>query len=178
MANDLTAAQEVSAEPAPPAFPAPDPARRPARLALYLGGTLLIAGAIALYLGYNGAATNSLPQAQTPYLISGGLVGVALTAVGGITVAMYVLLTVQADFRGELHALRESMERLSEAVSHQAFGNTNGSASAGGTVMVARSSSSYHRADCRLVERTEHARPMPRTEADREGLLPCRICKP
>jgi hypothetical protein len=178
MANDLTAAPEVSAETGPPAFPPPDPARRPARVALYVGAVLLITGAIALYLGYNGAATNALPQAQTPYVISGGLVGVALMAVGGITVALYVLLTVQADFRGELHKLRESMELLSEAVSHQAFGTTNGHGLAGGTVMVARSSSSYHKADCRLVERTEHARPMPRAEADREGLLPCRICKP
>ena len=163
---------------AAPNLTEPDPARRPARLALYLGMGLVIIGAIALYLGYNGAATNALVQAQTPYVISGGLLGVGLLALGGISISLYVVLVVQADFRTELNGMRESIEKLSDAVSYQAFGGSNGTGGTEGTVMVARGSSSFHRSDCRLVQRSEHARPMPREEADREGLLPCRICKP
>lgn len=158
----------------------PDPARRPARLALYLGVLLLALGAVALYLGYNGAATNPLPAAQTPYVISGGLVGLGLLALGGITLALYVVMTIQADFRGELNAMRETMEKLTEAISYQAFGSSNGHGPslAGGMVLVARGSTSFHKADCRLVERAESTKPFPRDEAEREGLLPCRICKP
>ncbi len=157
---------------------APDPARRPARLALYVGGTMMIIGAVALYLGYNGAATNPLVQAQIPFVISGGLVGLGLLALGGISLAVYVVLVVQADFRTELNAMRESIEQLSEALSHQAFGSANGAGATADLVLVARGSSSFHRSECRLVQRSERSRPMPRADADREGLLPCRICKP
>jgi hypothetical protein len=158
----------------------PDPARRPARLALYVGIVLLILGGIAMYKGYDGAAKNALVQAQTPYVISGGLLGLGLLALGGITIALHVIMSIQTDFRSELNSMRETMERLAEAISYQAFGSQNGSGPslAGGMVMVARGSTSFHRADCRLVERAGNAKPLPREEADREGLLPCRICKP
>ncbi|HVL32115.1 MAG TPA: hypothetical protein VM600_00865 [Actinomycetota bacterium] len=158
----------------------PDPVRRPARLALYLGAALILAGIVALYLGYDGAATNPLPQAQTPYVISGGLLGLGLMALGGVTIAVYVLLQVQGDLRSELGAMRESMDRLSEVIAHEAFSSASKSAtpSSNGTVMVARGAASFHRADCRLVVRAEGVTPLPREEADRTGLVPCRICKP
>lgn len=160
----------------------PDPAQRPARLAMYLGVVFVVAGAVALYLGYNGAATNPLVQAQFPYLISGGLVGLALVLLGGITIGLHVLLRVQADFRGELSVMRESMEQLADVLSRQAFAKTNGASSgasaSNGMVIVARGANSFHRADCRLVASVDRSRPMPREEADRTGLIPCRICKP
>jgi hypothetical protein len=162
----------------PTAVSEPDPTQRPARLALYVGIILVIVGASALYLGYNGAATNPLVQAQIPFVISGGLVGLGLLALGGISLAMSVILSIQSDFRTELNTMRESIEHLSEAVSYQAFGGANGSKQATDIVMVARGSTSFHRKECRLVERSEHSRPLPRDEADREGMLPCRICKP
>lgn len=175
---DQTTTQERTSVELTPDLGEPDAARRPARLALYLGIACFALGAAALYLGYDGAATHPLVQAQIPYVISGGLVGLGLLALGGISIAMYVVLAIQSDFRRELGAMRESVERLSEAISYQAFGTNNGQAGSAEVVMVARGSSSFHRADCRLVERAEHSKPLPRQEADREGLLPCRICKP
>ena len=156
----------------------PDPAQRPARLALYLGAGLLITGAVVLYLGYNGAATNPIAEAQLPYVISGGLLGVALMVLGGIAAAVHVLLQVQADFRKELNTMRESMEQLSEAMSHQMFDGSAPSTNGHSIVLVTRGASSFHREDCRLVQRAEHVKPLPRDEADRSGLTPCRICKP
>lgn len=156
----------------------PDPAQRPARLALYLGAALVVAGGVILYLGYNGAATNPVVQAQMPYVISGGLLGLGLMALGGIAVAVHVILQVQADFRTELSAMRESMEQLSEAMSHQLFRDTAPSSNGYATVLVTRGATSFHREDCRLVQRAEHLKALPREEADREGLTPCRICKP
>jgi hypothetical protein len=161
-----------------PQLDEPDAVRRPARLALYVGVVCFILGAVALYLGYNGAATNALVQAQMPYVISGGLAGLGLLALGGISIALYVILVIQADFRRELGAMREAIEQLSESISYQTFGSRNGQTTSADVVMVARGSSSFHRADCRLVERAEHTKPLPREEADREGMLPCRICKP
>ncbi|HEX9713299.1 MAG TPA: hypothetical protein VGB52_12230 [Actinomycetota bacterium] len=157
----------------------PDPAHRPARLALYLGIALVAAGAVIMYLGYNGAATTAVPAAQTPYIISGGLLGVGLLALGGIAVAVHVILAVQADFRVELRGMRDSIEQLAEAMTRQAFASGGLPSTNGHTiVMVARGASSFHREECRLVQRADHLRSIPKDEADREGLAPCRICKP
>lgn len=153
----------------------PDPARRPARLALY-GGLLLIGlGLLAIYLGYNGAATHPLPQAQTPYVISGGLLGIGLLALGGITAGLAVLLIVQADFRTEMLGMREALERLADATAGRAVGGASG---ANGTVVVTPEAGSYHRPGCALVSRAEHVRPSPRAQAADAGLVACRVCKP
>lgn len=157
----------------------PDPALRPARLALYVGIALAAVGAVVLYLGYNGAATNSLPQAQTPYVISGGLLGVGLMVIGTVVIALHVLLRVQADFRAEIAETRRALEEIGESFARQAvLGGTAATPSTNGTVMVTKSSSSYHRPDCRLVARAGHARPLAREEAGLAGLTPCRICRP
>ena len=163
-----------------PSVPEPDPAQRPARLALYLGGALVLVGGIVMYFGYDGAAKSAVPQAQTPYVISGGLLGLALMVLGGIGLAVHVLLQVQADFRTELNAMRENIEVLADALSHQVFGtgSTAKAPSSNGTVMVAQGATSFHRPDCRLVTAAQHVRPLPREEADRTGLIPCRVCKP
>lgn len=153
----------------------PDPAQRPARLALYGGLALIAVGGVVLYLGYNGAATHPVPQAQTPYVISGGLLGIALMALGGITAALAVLLRVQADLRTDLSAMRESIERLADATAARTLA---GSPSANGTVLVTPEAGSFHRPDCKLVARAEHVRPSPRSAATDEGLAPCRVCKP
>lgn len=157
----------------------PDPAQRPARLALYVGIALAAVGGIVLYLGYNGAATNPLPQAQTPYVISGGLLGVGLMVIGTVVIALHVLLRVQADFRSEIAETRRALEEIGESMARQAvISGMAAKPSANGTVMVTKNSSSYHRPDCRLVARAGHARPIPRDEAGRSGLIPCRVCRP
>lgn len=157
----------------------PDPVRRPARLALYAGAGLLLAGLIALYLGYNGAATNAIPQAQTPFVISGGLFGLGLMTLGGIALALHVILQIQGDFRAELRVMREAVQSLNESLSRSLAAATPAmGAHTNGTVMVARDGSSFHRPGCRLVARTEHVRPFARAEANDAGLIPCRICKP
>ncbi len=159
----------------------PDPARRPARIALYVGLAGIALGALVMYLGYNGTATNPVAPAQTPYLISGGMLGLGLMALGGIAVALYVVLQIQADLRAELRAMRESTDRLTETIARQMFAaplSPIAKATTNGNVYVARGASSYHRADCRLVSRAENVKPLPREEAGRAGLVACRICKP
>lgn len=157
--------------------PPPDPAQRPARLALYLGVLLIAVGLVALYLGYNGVATNANEVAQTPYLISGGMAGLGLLGLGGISVAVFVLLRVQADLRRDLTDLRETVDSLTDAVGRQGYNGSNGHApSANGTVMVTEGSRTFHRPDCRLVTRAGHARPVAKSETG--GLTPCRICRP
>lgn len=153
----------------------PDPAQRPARLALYGGLILIGLGLLAIYLGYNGAATHPLPQAQTPYVISGGLLGIGLLALGGITAGLAVLLRVQADFRTEMLGMREALERLADSMAGTTLSSTPGM---NGTVVVTPEAGSFHRPECALVARAEHVRPSPRAQAAEAGLKACRVCKP
>lgn len=150
------------------------PARRPARLTLYLGVTLLVVGAIVLYVGYNGTATNSVLPAQIPFIVSGGFVGLGLLVLGGIALAVYAVLAVQADFRQELREVQWAVRELAGAVARSPAAS---SASPNG-VVAARGASSFHRPGCRIVRRAGQLRQLPRDEADRSGLAPCRVCEP
>jgi hypothetical protein len=168
---------EQHAAPVARAVAEPDPALRPARLALYLGIALIVVGAIVLYRGYDGAAHNPLVQAQMPYLISGGLFGIALMMLGGISLGVYVVLRVQADLRGELNTVRESVDQLADTMARRAISNGAGT-STNGFVMVTRGSSTYHRPECSLVQRSGHASPVSKTDAAERGSSACRICRP
>ncbi|MFN2613857.1 MAG: hypothetical protein ABR552_03450 [Actinomycetota bacterium] len=155
----------------------PDPALRPARLALYLGIALIVIGGIVLYRGYDGAAHNPLVQAQMPFLISGGIFGLALMMLGGISLGVYVILRVQADLRSELNEVRVSVDQLADVTAKRALSGSNG-ASANGFVMVTRGSSTYHKPDCSLVQRSGSANPVAKADAAQRGLTACRICRP
>ena len=81
----------------------PDPTQRPARLALYLGGVLVLLGFVVLMIGWWGAANNPVVEAQMPYLISGGLIGLGFMLLGGISFAAGAVLRVAGEIRAELH---------------------------------------------------------------------------
>ena len=50
----------------------------------FVGGVaLVVAAAVAIFIGWWGASGTSDPSQQSPYLISGGSLGVALAAIGG-----------------------------------------------------------------------------------------------
>jgi hypothetical protein len=65
-------------------------------------------GAIALFLGWQGASTTEYPAAQLPYIVSGGIGG-ALVVVFGAT------LLISADLRDEWHKLDRIERWLQEA---------------------------------------------------------------
>ncbi|MBI4729212.1 MAG: hypothetical protein HY775_06870 [Acidobacteria bacterium] len=153
------------------------PAQRPARLVLYAGCVFVVLGAAVLYLGYNGMATNELPPAQAPYLISGGLTGLALLLLGGMALFLYAVLQAQSDLRRDLRQIRGAVEDLAEGLA-AATSPAPGSASANGTVMIARGARSYHRPECQLLERAQGVRPAAPDDAALAGLTPCRVCRP
>jgi hypothetical protein len=64
-----------------------------------------LAGAVALFVGWNGASQTAYPAEQLPYLLSGGLVGLFLFGAGAT-------LWLSADLRdewGELRGIREEL---------------------------------------------------------------------
>ena len=71
------------------------------------GAGLMLAGALAMFLGWLGARDSLLETQQIPYVISGGLWGIFLLGVGGT-------LWLSADTRDEWRKL----DRLEERVAH------------------------------------------------------------
>ena len=74
-----------------------------------LGGVLGIAycivGFFLIFLGWNGAASNDREPAQIPYLISGGLGGLALVVLGSALIVANSLRADRVELRGAIQDL-------------------------------------------------------------------------
>ena len=135
-----------------------------------LGGKLGLvfcgAGLGLIWAGWNGAATYNDIRKQFPYLISGGIAGLALVVIG---VGLMVIQSQRADrvqLEANLVELRLILERMTGVAA------TDGSADAG---LVVAGPNTYHRPDCKLVA----GRDLPRIsleQAASAGLESCRVC--
>lgn len=141
------------------------------RLGGQLGVGLCLIGFVALFFGWNGAASSGIIVSQFPYLISGGMVGLAFVVMGA---AMLVVQNQRAD-RSRLEA---ALDRLAAAVERQGGASGIGGAGTGLPGYVVAGSTSYHRLECSLTEAREEARLVPLEDAVGSRLTPCRICRP
>jgi hypothetical protein len=139
-----------------------------------LGGKLglffCIAGFAAMWAGWNGAASYNDIRKQFPYLISGGLIGLALVVIG---VGLMIIQSQRADrvqLEANLTELRSILERMTGLPA------SNGAAESGTNLVVA-GPSAYHRPTCKLVAGRD-LRKMPVQQAESAGLEPCRTCAP
>jgi hypothetical protein len=162
-----------------------------------LGGQLgigyCLAGIVLIFLGWNGAASYDRVTAQIPYLVSGGLAGLALVVLGASLLIVQSNRTDRAALQASVDELRGALERLAApgtpgragaagaATGSAARGSAGGSGGitweASGTDVVA-GPNAYHRPDCRLVEGQAGLVPMTLSAAQDRGLTPCRICAP
>jgi len=129
-------------------------------------------GLIAIAFGYNGASSDPRIAAQFPYLISGGLVGIAFVIIGS------ALIVIQA-YREERMRLEAKLDELISVVS-RGGGLSRGGAPAPQNLagLVAAGSSSYHTPGCRLVDGREEVEYLTPEEARGRVLQPCRVCQP
>lgn len=139
-----------------------------------LGIAYCLAGFALIFLGWNGAASYDRVSAQVPYVVSGGIGGLALVVLGT------GLIIVQSH-RADRGALEATMLDLHDVLDRLAAGRTAevvaaGVEGAGGDVLAGPRS--YHRVDCRLVEGQSDLIPMSAEAAEARGLEPCRVCVP
>jgi uncharacterized membrane protein len=135
-----------------------------------LGLSFCIAGLAVIWGGWNGAASYNDIRKQFPYLISGGIAGLALVVIG---VGLMVIQSQRADrvqLESNLTELRLILDRLT------AVPATNGSSESAGGLVVA-GPSAFHRPSCRLVAGRDLPKMTPE-QAAVAGLEPCRTCKP
>ena len=71
------------------------------------GVVLVVAGFIALFLGWSGAADKDFVQGQVPYVISGGMIGLGLIGAGLTVVNVQARRADQAELLQRLETLLE-----------------------------------------------------------------------
>jgi hypothetical protein len=140
------------------------------RQARIIGLTAVVAGFVAIGLGWAGAANKACVDCQFPYLISGAAAGIGLIIFGGV-------MLILAQIRAERAHLVDSLERVVPAAIPAVQGVVAPRAAIANGQVVA-GSASYHRPDCRLVREKHDLPVMDESVAAASGLTPCRVCHP
>ena len=144
------------------------------RLGARLGVTVCVLGFVLIFFGWNGAASVDRVQSQFPYLISGGIAGLALVVVGA------ALIVVETS-RDDRNKLRQEIAELRNALGQAGAGGPNGSRPAApppsaGEFVVGQHS--YHRPGCPLLEGRGELERLAGAEVAERGLDACRVCEP
>jgi hypothetical protein len=151
---------------------------RPDGLLGAAAAVLLPLGVLVILLGWYGAAHTPYLFEQVPYLISGGLIGLALVLGGGLAYfATWIARGVSAqqqssdELVGLLREIRDQLatrpaEAPARSAKRQANGHSTFVATAGGSML--------HRADCSIVTGRADVRPVDSSS----GLSPCGLCNP
>lgn len=148
-----------------------------------VGWALAALGALFIVLGYLGVANEALVAKQIPYLVSGGIGGMVLVAVGAF-------LLGTDDVRKQL-ARVEQLESMVEDLHHSllvpaggrepvapAGPSTNGAVAVDSDELVALARGrSYHRAGCSMVA-GKATTPVDADNVSARGLRPCPLCSP
>jgi hypothetical protein len=139
-----------------------------------LGGKLglffCVAGLAVIWAGWNGAGSYNDIRKQFPYLISGGIAGLALVVIGAALMIIQSQRVDRVQLEANLTELRNILERMTGRPS------SNGAAESDTNLVVA-GPSAYHRPTCKLVAGRD-LRKMPVEEAEAANLEPCRTCAP
>lgn len=139
----------------------------------WAGAILMPLGIVAIILGYYGAANTPYQYEQFSYLVSGGLLGLGLTFLGGFLYFGAWLARIAADGRESSKRLADTLLVLADVTSRAASLNDQGVDTAALPVTTG-AGTTVHRRDCALIAHREDLQPA----ADRPGLTPCRVCKP
>jgi hypothetical protein len=135
------------------------------------GLALVAVGIIAVAVGWNGAAGQLSVTAQVPYILSGGLIGIAFVILGG------ALLIVQGA-REDRAILEAKFDLLAEAFLEGQGRAARADAPRDVSGLVVAGSASYHVPGCRLVDGREETSYLTPTEAREAELKACRVCQP
>jgi hypothetical protein len=86
------------------------------RFLMSVAAALMAAGILVIVLGWVGAANSVLIEEQVPYLISGGLLGLALALIGALTLFTHWLTVGIRDARAHEAARRRDHLELVDAI--------------------------------------------------------------
>ena len=89
------------------------------RALLTIGAVMLPLGLMLILLGWYGASHTTLLFEQTPYLISGGILGLGLVVAGGFVYFGYWVMRLARELRTQSDAVTTALARLEEVMSER-----------------------------------------------------------
>jgi hypothetical protein len=133
------------------------------------GGVLMPLGVLLVLAGWYGASHTTRLFEEIPYLISGGMLGIAFAAIGASLYFGYWLTRLVGHAREIVDGLARIEQRLDAASPAAEAADTRLVATRGGAL--------YHRPDCSVVagRSASELRTVTTTTA---GLSPCKLCAP
>ena len=152
----------------------------------YLGYILIAVGGILLLVGYLGVSREVIVARQIPYLVSGGLVGLAAVTLGG---RLLLIEDLRRD-SGRLDRLEKAVQELHQVLLYRPDAPTVAEAAAASTavngaraaaaekLLVLPGGESFHRPDCPVVGDKPAGRTVTLETAQRKGLHACPLCQP
>jgi hypothetical protein len=138
-----------------------------------LGLTFITLGFVFIFFAWNGAAEQNFIQGQFPYVLSGGITGMALVVTGSL---LLFLSTIRAERELMSEKLDEVVRLLGRNLAGLQFSSTNGGSELATKVVAA--SSHYHRSECKILEGKNGLITVSLQQAINEGLQACRVCDP
>src|SRR3954469_16578039 len=145
----------------------------------YLGYVLIGLGFLLILVGYLGVSREVYVGRQIPYVVSGGLLGLAAITLGS---RLLMIEDLRRD-SGRLDRLEKAVIDLHQALLARPDAPQPGQASANGRTAAERlltvaGGESFHRPGCPLVEGKSSSRSVTAETARRKGLRPCPMCQP
>ena len=153
---------------------------RDERWLLIVGGTAMPLGFVFILLGWYGSAQTVLPFEQIPYLISGGLLGLALVIGGGLLYFAYWLTLQVREARVERERVSAHQERLERVIGELADRLALAAAGPGHTgpaqerVVTTAGGTLLHRPTCRVTFGLE----VVEITHEQDTLALCALCQP
>ena len=140
----------------------------------WAGAILLPLGLVVIILGWYGAANTPYQYDQLSYLVSGGLLGLGLTFVGGFLYFGAWLARIANDGRESNKRLADTLLVLADVTSRSAAINDNG-VDVDALPVTAGDGATMHRRDCSLIAHRDDLRPVGENNGH---LTACRVCRP
>jgi hypothetical protein len=137
-----------------------------------LGLLFVTAGFVVIGKAWDGAASINFTTGQFPYILSGGFMGLGLIVTG---CTLLLLSTV----RGEREVMSQKMDEVTRLLSRSLTrmqASSNGLAGSGEQVVAGETT--YHRADCKILQGKTGLATLTIEQAAAEGLTACRVCDP
>jgi hypothetical protein len=146
------------------------------QLGLFAAGAVLMPlGLLAIGLGWYGTAHAHYDYDQRTYLISGGILGLGLTFVGGFLYFGAWLARMVTDQRESQRQLVDAMGAIAGLLSQQVSASSAGNAVGGSELVFAGDNTTLHRRDCSLIAARTDLRSATGYES---GITTCRVCRP
>jgi hypothetical protein len=145
------------------------------RWMLLAGGFLLPLGVVLVLLGWWGASRTVFVFEQVPYLLSGGVLGLALVFSGGFIYFGYWLTLMVRENRAGRAELITALGRLEQLLEEGSATTARRSGVPAGRLVATKTGTMVHRTDCVAVDGKSDLRSV---TADTPGLTPCKLCDP